>query len=58
MMIGDGHDLFYKFLKIKYTMFHVHVLEDEYEFIIDFHEWFHKMDMVEKYGVEFITFQL
>lgn len=33
-------------------------VEDAYTFIIDFHERLYKMGAVERFGVEFVTFQL
>ena len=47
IMIGDQHELFIKFLKLKPPVFKGAELEDAYDFLVDFHELLHKMDIVE-----------
>lgn len=53
----DEYDLFYKFIKLKTSIFNDTESENAYEFIIDFYERLHKMQVIRIYGVEFVTFQ-
>ena len=43
---------------MKPLVFYITEAEDAYEFNMDCHERLHQMGAVEKYGVEFMTFQL
>ena len=56
-MTCDQHDLFIKFLKLKPPVFKGVVFEDAYDFVVDCHELLHKMDIVEQFGVVFVTYQ-
>ena len=57
IMTSDQHELFSKFLKLKSPVFKGAESEDAYDFLIDCHELLHKMDIVERFGVEFVTYQ-
>ncbi|XP_049372096.1 uncharacterized protein LOC125837004 [Solanum verrucosum] len=57
IMTSDQHDLFIKFLKLKPPFFKGTESEDAYDFLVDCHELLHKMDIVERFGVEFVTYQ-
>ena len=57
IMTGDQHDLFTMFLKLKHPVLKVDESEDAYDFLVDCHEHLHKMDIVEQFGVEFVTYQ-
>ncbi|XP_015159833.1 uncharacterized protein [Solanum tuberosum] len=41
----------------KQTFFKATESEDAYDFLVDCHELLHKMDIVERFGVEFVTYQ-
>ena len=56
-MTCDQHDLFIKFLKLKPPVFKGVEFEDAYDFLIDCHELLHKMGIVGRFGVEFVTYQ-
>ena len=56
-MTSDQHELFTKFLKFKLPVFKGAQSEDAYEFLVDCHELLHKQDIVERFGVEFVTYQ-
>lgn len=58
VMTGEEHNLFWRFTKMKPPIFCGIESEDAYEFIINCHKRVHKMGAVERYGIEFITFQL
>ena len=47
IMIGDQHELFIKFLKLKPPVFKGAESEDAYDFLVNCHELLHKMDIVE-----------
>ena len=47
IMTSDQHDLLSKFFKS----------EDAYDFVVDCHELLQKIDIVERFGVEFLTYQ-
>ena len=47
IMTSDQHELFTKFLKLKPPVFKGAESEDAYDFLVDFHELLHKMDIVE-----------
>ena len=57
IMTSDQHELFTKFLKLKPPVFKGAESEDAYDFLVDCHELLHKMDIVERFGVEFVTYQ-
>ncbi|TMW81815.1 hypothetical protein EJD97_007748, partial [Solanum chilense] len=57
IMTSDQHELFTKFLKLKPPFFKGTEYEDAYDFLVDFHELLHKMHIVERFGVEFVTYQ-
>ncbi|TMW83140.1 hypothetical protein EJD97_002765, partial [Solanum chilense] len=57
IMTSDQHELFIKFLKLKPQVFKGTEFEDSYDFLVDCHELLHKMDIVERFGVEFVTYQ-
>ena len=46
IMTSDQHELFTKFLKLKPQVFKGAESEDAYDFLVDFHELLHKMDIV------------
>ena len=46
-MTSDQHELFSKFLKLKPPVVKGAESEDAYDFLVDFHELLHKMDIVE-----------
>ncbi|XP_059301842.1 uncharacterized protein LOC132053752 [Lycium ferocissimum] len=56
-MTGEEHDLFWRFTKMKPPIFYGTESEEAYEFIIDCHARLHKIGVVDKYGMEFVTFQ-
>ena len=56
-MISDQHELFSKFLKLKPLVFKGGVSEDAYDFLVDCHDLLNKMDIVESFSVEFVTYQ-
>ena len=57
IMIGDQHELLIKFLKLKPPVFKGAESEDAYDFLVDCHELLHKIDIVERFGVEFVTYK-
>lgn len=57
MMTRDENELFCRFIKMKPPISHGIESENAYKFIIDYHERLHKMGVVERYGVELVTFQ-
>ena len=54
-MTSDQHEFFTKFLKLKPPVFKGAESEDAYDFLVDCHELLHKMGIVERFGVEFVT---
>ena len=54
IMTNDQHELFSKFLKLKPPVFKGAESEDA---LVDCHELLHKMGIVERFGVEFVTYQ-
>ena len=56
IMTSDQHELFSKFLKLKPPVFKGDESEDAYDFLVDCHELLHKMGIVERFGVEFVTY--
>ena len=56
IMTSDQHELFSKFLKLKPLVFKGAESEDAYDFLVDCHELLHKMGIVERFGVEFVTY--
>ena len=57
IMTSDQHELFTKFLKLKPPVFKGAESEDAYDFLVYCHELLHKMGIVERFGVEFVTYQ-
>ena len=57
IMTSDQHELFSKFLKLKPPVFKGAESEDAYDFLVDCHELLDKMGVVERFGVEFVTYQ-
>ena len=55
-MTSDQHELFTKFLKLKPPIFKGAESKDAYDFLVGCHELLHKMDIVERFGVEFVTY--
>ena len=56
IMTSDQHELLSKFLKLKPPVFKGTESEDAYDFLVDCHELLHKMGIVERFGVEFVTY--
>ena len=56
-MTGDQHELFTKFLKLKPPVFKGAESDYANDFLVDCHELLHKMDIVERFRVEFVTYQ-
>ena len=57
IMTNDQHELFSKFLKLKPPVFKGAESEDAYDFLVNCHELLHKMGIVERFSVEFVTYQ-
>ena len=57
IMTSDQHELFTMFLMLKPPVFKGAESEDAYDFLVDCHELLHKMDIVERFSVEFVTYQ-
>lgn len=58
-MIKDTeHELLTKFLKIKSPSIQGTESKDAFEFIIDCYKWLYKMGIIQKHGVEYVTFLL
>ena len=57
IMTSNQHELFSKFLKLKPPIFNGAESEDAYDFLVDFHELLHKMGIVERFGIDFVTYQ-
>ena len=57
IMTSDQHELFTKFLKLKPPVFKGAESEDDCDFLVDCHELLHNMDIVERFSVEFVTYQ-
>ena len=57
IMKNDQHELFTKFLKLKPPVFKGAESEDAGDFLVDCHELLHKMGIVERFGIEFVTYQ-
>ena len=57
IMTNDQHELFSKFLKLKPPVIKGAESEDAYDFLVDCHELLHKMGIVERFGVEFVSYQ-
>ena len=55
-MTSDQHKLFSMFLKLKPPVFKGAESKDAYYFLVDFHELLHKMGIVERFGIEFVTY--
>ena len=56
IMTGDQHELFIKFLKLKPPVFKGAESKDAYDFLVDCHVLLNKMDIVERFGGEFVTY--
>lgn len=52
---SDHHDLFIELLNLKPPIFNGNEFEDAYDFLVDFHEFLYKIDIVERFCVEFVT---
>ena len=57
IMTSDQHEVFSKFLKLKPPIFKGAESEDAYDSLVEFHKLLHKMGIVERFGVEFVTYQ-
>ena len=57
IMTSYQYELFTKFLKLKPPVFKGAESEDAYVFLVDCHELLHKMGIVERFGVEFVSYQ-
>ncbi|TMW80584.1 hypothetical protein EJD97_018067, partial [Solanum chilense] len=56
IMTSNQHELFTKFLKLKPPVFKGAESVDAYDFLVDCHELLHKMGIVERFGIEFVTY--
>ena len=56
IMTSDQHELLSKFLKLKHPVFKGAESEDANDFLVDCHELLRKMGIVERFGVEFVTY--
>ena len=57
IMTSDQHELFSKFLKLKPLVLKGAESENAYDFLVDCYELLHKIGIVERFGVEFVTYQ-
>ena len=57
IMTNDQHEILSKFLKLKLPVFKGAESDDAYDLLVDCHELLHKMGIVERFGVEFVTYQ-
>ena len=57
IMTNDQHELFSKFFKLKPPVFKGPESEDVYYFLVVCHELLHKMGIVERFGVEFVSYK-
>lgn len=57
-MTDNEHGLFHKFMKIKPLVLQGTESKNAFKFLIDFHECMYNMDMVERYVVQCLCFQL
>lgn len=57
-MINNELGLFYKFMKIKPLVFKGIEFEDEIECLIDCYEYLYKMGIVERHGMDLVSFKL
>ena len=57
IMTSYQHELFTKFLKLKPPVFKGAESEDAYDFLVDCHELLHKIGIVERFGIEIVTYQ-
>lgn len=55
-MTDDEHGLFYKVIKMKPLIYWGTKYEDAFYFMIYCPESLHKMGVVKRYGVEFVSF--
>ena len=55
-MTNDQHELFSKFLKLKPPVFKSAETEDAYDFLVNGYELLHKMGIVGRFGIEFVTY--
>lgn len=54
-MTTDNLDLCIKFLKLKHSVIKGTEFEDTYDFLVNFHEFLHLIDIVERFTVKFWT---
>ena len=57
LMTRDQHELLCKFLKLRPQVFKGAESEDAYDILVYCDELLHKMGIVERFGVEFVTYQ-
>ena len=56
-MTGQQHELFMKFINLKPPVFMGAEFEDAYDFLVGCHHLLHKMDIVERFSIEFMTYK-
>lgn len=57
VITGDEHGLFCKFMKMEPSVFKSTKSEDAFEFLINYRERLHKMGIVDRYVLEFVSFR-